>query len=92
MRPSLELLLLMIFSIVVSILLASVARIISIEAGVFHQVIDTSDSNYSDGGKYGSSGYVKVIDDTPNELMWFVQVSCVNVVGNGNDALFLLRY
>lgn len=70
MRPPLELLLLMIFSTVISIFLASVARIISTEAGI---LLHSSDSNQL---KEGTKDYVKVIDDSPGELMWFVQVSC----------------
>lgn len=60
----------MIFSITISIFLASVARIISIEAGIFNQAnLDDDDA------KPETADYVKVIDDTPDELMWFVQVS-----------------
>lgn len=71
MRPPLELLLLMTCSVLVSILLASLARMISIEAGVFNQVT-TADN---DKAKEATKDYVKVIDDSPGELMWFVQVS-----------------
>lgn len=67
MRHSLAFILLMGFSIAVSVLLASMARIISTEAGVFKQYSDDFEKKFAD--------YVKVIDGTPNELMWFVQVS-----------------
>lgn len=66
MKPPFELLLLMILSVLISIFLASVARIISIEAGVFNQTHSQE--------KESTIDYVKVIDDTPNELMWFIQV------------------
>ncbi|XP_063701317.1 transmembrane protein 62-like [Culicoides brevitarsis] len=79
MRLSFGAVLLIIFSIILSLLLANVAKIISTEAGLYKNVehIETSDKKSSQNDNKG--GYVKTLDDKPKELMWFLQISDIHV-------------
>lgn len=71
MRP-VQLVSLIVLSVLISVLFANVAKIISTDAGLFQ----TSGANaVTDAGQRTfDSSYVKVVDDSPKELMWFMQV------------------
>lgn len=62
MRLSFGAVILIISSIIFSLLLANVAKIISTDAGLYKQFeqIETSDK-----GKLRENGYVKILDDMP---------------------------
>lgn len=65
MRLSFGAVILIISSIILSLLLANVAKIISTDAGLQKDLeqIETSDTKTSK--KYHGDGYVKVLDDSP---------------------------
>lgn len=65
MRLSFGAVILIIFSIILSLLLANVAKIISTDAGLYKEVeqIETTDRKPSKKGN--EDDYVKVLDDNP---------------------------
>lgn len=60
---------LVVISIFFSVLLANVAKIISTEAGFYPNHLNAREENVAQ-----KDDYVKIIDDSPGELMWFLQV------------------
>lgn len=67
------------FSIIVSLFLANVAKIISTDAGLFrnNQQLEMSDSELFESSRDHRSGYGKELDDTLGDVMWFLQVPIV---------------
>lgn len=64
------------FSIIVSLFLANVAKIISTDAGLFrnNQQLEMSDHELLASSNDNHNGYVKKLDDVLGDAMWFLQV------------------